>query len=519
MLLKKSFLIVCIFTLSALNALTLKEALESSISIAPEIMEKQKRYEEIYYDVEMAKSGYLPKLDFLGTSLLYDERIKKAGEKAYDVELMLTQNLFSGFGDISKHQLELSKYKSALFTIKELKNKFSLQVIQAYLNLLREKNMLEIQQSSIKNHESILEKIKIKYNAGLGNRLELRLSQTSLYLAQLNYHEQKNTIQQSKITFEKYMNKIVDASSLVYPQENIDLPDTFEKALKIALANHPSMHVAKLNKEITDYELEYTKKDLYPSLDLEANYYTGQDGIYKNGINEYYDVNLKLSYNIFNGNYDISAKRKIEQKIAQKQALIQKAKLDIKNKLKSKYDAYLMLKAKVILLDNYVTSKELTLESYYAEFSIGKARLSDILDTTESLYAARKIQLDGKFDLLISKYSVLEAMGVLPKISYLYNNTAKIVKTKEIEINKSYDDANITKKEIDKSKKQAKGDCYKVNATTLNIRKERSSSSQITGRYIDDEIICAQEENNMWIKTHDGWVSKTYLKNTQENNK
>ena len=486
-------------TFSSNNTLTLTDALDKAISLSPEIKEKEERYEEIYYDVKIATSGYFPKIDFLATTDLKDSSTTNLDENGYEVGLLLTQNIFNGFKDINKHKLELAKYGSALYTTKELVNSFSLKVIEAYLSLLKEKRMLEIQHSSLVNHENIFKKIMKKYNAGMGTQLELRLSETSLNLAKINYHEQKNSHKQVKIALERYLNEDINLYSLTYPSNKVIVPTSVESALEIAYESHPSMYVAKLNKQLSDYELAYTKKDFYPSLDLKARYTTGENGIYQN-IDEYYRMYLELSYNLYNGSSDFNEKEKIKKKIAQKNEIIKKVKLDISNKVKSNYDEYIMLEKKKILLDKYVISKELTLESYYSQFSIGKANLRDILDTTESLYIAKKSQLDGDFDLLLSSYSVIEAMGSLPKISY-HNK-------KVIEAKKEENQDNSIFKDI---KKVDKKNCFVVTASKLNVRKKMTTSSKIVDSYKKDEEVCAEKMEHQWIQTKDGWVSKVYL--------
>jgi len=503
MSIKKHVILFLITVFSSVNALTLTEALDKSIEISPEIREKQKRYEEIYYDTKIAISGYLPKIDFIATSALKDSTIDNSRDNDHEIEFLFTQNIFSGFKDISKRNLELSKYGSALYTTKELVNSYSLEVIEAYLSLLREKKMLDIQRASLENHEEILEKITKKYNAGMGTQLELRLSKTSLNLAKINYHDQKNSRTQLKITLEKYLNEEVDVSSLTYPNDKVVIPCSIENALKIAYKNHPSMYIAKLNKQMSDYELQFTKKDLYPSLDFKAKYSTGENGIYQN-TDEYYRMYFELSYNIYNGGSNINEKEKIKKKIAQKNSIIAKVKRDITHKLKSKFDEYLMLKERVRLLNNYVSSKELALESYYSQFSIGKANLQDILDTTESLYIAKRLALDGKFNLLISSYRVLEAMGSLPKISY---HNQKVMQAINSEENK-----NIF------SIKNSKKNCFIVSASKLNIRESMSTSSKILGKYNKDEIICIKKRENLWVQTDVGWVSTTYLKPKNKSN-
>lgn len=509
MTMKSRFLYFVVFTLSSLNALGLHEALDYAIANDPEVIEKEKRYKEIYYDVNMAISRYLPKIDVTATLPLEDTKDLNPNKNIYDIELSLNQNLFNGFGDINKYKLELSKYKSALYTTNELKNVLSLKVIQSYISLLREKSILDIQESSVNNHENILNKITIKYDAGLGTKLELRLSKTSLYLSRINYLEQNNTLVQAKIALKKHLDKNIEPEQLAFPDLEVKIPYSFEVALDIAMKKNPSVLIARLNKQMIDHELEYTKKDLYPSIDLSGNYYSGENGIYKNYMNSYYDLNIKLKYNFYNGGKDINAKRKIEQKVFQKIALVEKTKQDVKNKLKSKYENYLMIKNKQVLLDNYVKSKELTLDSYYAELSIGKAQLRDILDTTESLYAAKKMQLNGQFDFLLSKYSILEAIGVLPDITYINNSHIEYKKNnttykEPTDIIYTIEDVNITENEIDH--------CYIIDASILHVREYNSITAKIVDRYPRDKYICTKQEKDNWAQTDDGWVSKKYLK-------
>ncbi|NOQ30536.1 MAG: hypothetical protein GQ570_05370 [Helicobacteraceae bacterium] len=512
-MLKTKFILVLLLAFGTLNALTLNDALQHSIAKDPQIKEKEDRYKEIFYDVKIAKSGYLPQVDLLSNSLLYNSTTTKAGEQSYDYEVMFKENIFNGFGDISKHKLELSKYESAYYTVKELVNSFSLSVITSYLNVLREQEMLAIQQSSIDNHENILKKIQRKYNVGMGTQLELRLSKTSLSLAKINYFEQKNSLTQAKILFEKYMDEEVDMQTLSYPNKNVVVPDSFSNALKIALKSHPSMLISKLNKQMTEHELTYTKKDLYPSLDFKTNYYGGENGIYNN-LKDYYEVSLELSYNLYSGGKDLDSSGKIRQKVSQKSDLIQKSKLDITHKLRSQFDAFLMLRDKIGLLDEYVKFKELTLESYYAQFSIGKAKLRDILDTTESLYTAKKMRLNGKVDLLILKYNILEAMGQLPIIEYEKKIVKKVIVTKPKEVKKEI------KKEVKAIKvEELSTSCYSVGATKLNIREKKDTSSKILGSYKFGDVVCSEEMDDIWIKSDLGWVSKTYLKYIKESDK
>ncbi len=497
--------LILLLAFSSIYALTLEKLLDNAISKNMKIIEKQKRYEEIYYDTQIAKSGYLPKLDLTLSTPIYNSRESSYNNTKYDLELRLTQNIFNGFKDINKINLELSKYGSALYSTKELTNSFSLEIISLYINVIREKEILKIQNSSILNHEDIFKKIKLKYNSGLGTKLEYRLSNTSLTLAKINYDDQEHSLQQVVNTLEKHINNSVDVDSLEIPNMDVYIPLTANEAIEIAIKSHPSLFIAKLNKKMSDYEILYTKKDLYPSLDFKANYYTGENNIYKS-IDKYYDVYLQLSYNLYSGGSDINAKRKMDKKNEQKNALIEDVRRNIVHKIKSKYYFYLLQKKKNILLDEYLLSKELVLKSYYSEFSIGKANLRDILDTTESLYNAKRILTDGRFKLLKSKYDILEAMGSLPNIKYntIMSNKNNLIYKEDKELQHLYVVTDNNKYKTDKS--------YMVTATRLNIREDKSTDSLILAFYHKGELINVIKSEGFWMKTDIGWVHKDYLK-------
>lgn len=54
--------------------------------------------------------------------------------------------------------------------------------------------------------------------------------------------------------------------------------------------------------------------------------------------------------------------------------------------------------------------------------------------------------------------------------------------------------------------------CYVVTASTLNIRSGNSVNTKKTGEYRKGDRICAKTDENGWIRTDRGWISKKYTK-------
>ena len=398
-----------------LLSITLEHSMMEAISQNSAIQENKKRYKEIYYDLQKAKSGYLPKIDFsIDIPILNSQN---SNHKLYNAKLSAKENIFNGFGDISRENVEYFKYNSAFYKTKEITNVFAFSVISSYIDILKEKAMYDIVNASIENHTNIFKKTKIQYNGGIGTKLEYVLSKSSLKLAKINLYEQEHTLKQSIINLEKFLDKKINISDIEYPVNDIVIPSTVQEAIEIALETHPSMLVARLNTKMTKQELEEAKKSYYPSLDIKGDTFFGDKSRYRN-IDNYYQVYLELNYNLYNGGSDVNNVKKIEMKELQKKILINQKRIDIIHKIKSHYYNYEILKNNYRYLNEYAVLKKEVLESYYLELSIGKVTLNDILNATESLYTANKMRVKGFFDLLKAKYSILEAIGKLPEINY-----------------------------------------------------------------------------------------------------
>ena len=174
------FVIGFIFTCSA-QAFTLKEGLKIALENDKDIQTKNNSIEIVLDEIRSAEGLNYPVVDFMGNvqkERLTGSRISANDydRKAYDWEFILRQPLYDGRDAHYEEKLQRARYESAKYYMLESANAIALQYIEAYLNVLREKSLMEFSQESLSINQEIFAKNKVKFDKGFATRLEFERS-------------------------------------------------------------------------------------------------------------------------------------------------------------------------------------------------------------------------------------------------------------------------------------------------------------------------------------------------------
>ena len=150
----------CLFSINA-NALTLKETLNEVLETNPVVQERLKNLNETREDLNIAKSEWLPFLDYRGTiGINNGGDLKDSGSSSfnhsakafsgesntygnYTNSLKLTQNIFNGFSTTEKINYQEARLFGAAYHYLENANDISFNMTQAYIDLLRSYQLLQ----------------------------------------------------------------------------------------------------------------------------------------------------------------------------------------------------------------------------------------------------------------------------------------------------------------------------------------------------------------------------------------
>lgn len=426
------YILLALASNMTLNATTLKQSIQKILKDNPVIKERVKNYNTTLQDIKIAKSGWLPTLDYLG-GIGY-ERINNQGtgfsdkgSHIYESSLIFVENIFNGWSTTHQIRTHQARAAAAAYNYIEKVNDISFNLVNYYLQVLKNRELLNIAKQNIDINKAIQKKVKKLYDSGLTTKSELEKINASLSLAYSNYTVQQNNLQDSLYQLKYYYGIKADPNDLVRPVFSYKLPSNYEEGKKFAISHNPSILVQRYNIKVAQEDRLEKKSAYYPKIDLEARESWSKNTGGIDGKDTRFRAVVKVTWNLFRGFSDKERIQKGTSKINQEIQI----KNDLIRQTIESYDlswnAYKMTKQQLQHLKEYKKYALSTLRLYSKEYDLGRRSLLDLLSAQNDLINAKSQITTASYNYLFSKYRILDAMGsmvasILGDINPVYKN-------------------------------------------------------------------------------------------------
>ncbi|KIM11943.1 MAG: hypothetical protein KU37_03590 [Sulfuricurvum sp. PC08-66] len=400
-------------------ALTLDEAIEQTRTTNPVILERLKNFKSVVEDVGYAYGAFLPTVDIkVGFGREQVKNDTQSALKELDVQshsAVLKWNIFNGLGDFQVVAQQESRLKASAYSYVESFDDTMLELITTYIDILRHKELMEVEIDNIKMDEKIYEDMINKQKEGAGRLSDLKEARSKLALAYTNHLSEENNVQNILIAMHKHLGRYVRLDEVVPTSFHEQLPNTLEEITRLALENNPSIHVALHEFKAAQSEYHSTTKNFLPSIDLELSA-THTENL--SGFERTYQAlggMIYANYNLFNGTRDTAYAQKKISTMQQKHEELNSAKRTVMEKVQLAWSLFRITSKQSVFTDWYVKSSKDKLNSYYREFNINSQQRSliDLLGASDDYNNARRKMINTKYDLMVARYKLLNAIGDL----------------------------------------------------------------------------------------------------------
>ena len=287
-----SSLILCFLFVNQLHAqkkMSLKEcvdfAFENNYSVKLKILEKESNYIQL----KARKTSISPSLgvnmgqnfDF-GRAPLADATIVSTTQATTSLAVGMSMDLFQGLR--TYHQLKSDKLniEATLFDIENAKENIELTITAYYLQILLNKEMLEIYKAQVELDQEQVSRIQILVNNGKSSDAELYAANSTLATDQLSVVEAENAVRLSLLDLSQLMNypNVADFD-IVIDNDKSDIDEILSKNIEVAsvvahaLSNRPAVKAALTRIEQAKRDIKVSQSGWYPTLGLNASFGTG----------------------------------------------------------------------------------------------------------------------------------------------------------------------------------------------------------------------------------------------------
>ncbi|HJO75608.1 MAG TPA: TolC family outer membrane protein [Rhodospirillales bacterium] len=405
---------------------TLEEELSALLLDHPNIRAANKTVESSRQGIAHSKSGYYPQISISGD--VAHEVINSPSERQQgdgqsgkpssrtpqSFSFSSTHNLFNGFATTSAVRTAKLNKELAQLTLEGTRQNTVLEGINAYVNVLRQKRLIEL---SRENEATIQQQLSLedeRVQRGSGIAVDVLQAKSRLQAAKERRVTFEGALEDAISRFAQTFNHAPDIDAMVDPVPPIEMvPSDLDRSIDIALGGNPALNNSSVTIEVARENKRAVRAEMYPSIDMSTAWNFEKNAGGTLGVRRDYSMTLTATWDLFTGfstrnllsqaSFDIGASKDTYDFTSRK--VIEQTKLA--------WQALLTARKRLELLENAVNISTEVFDAQQKLREAGKATVTNVLDAENDVNNNQINFTSASYDERLSVYQLLLAMGLL----------------------------------------------------------------------------------------------------------
>jgi outer membrane protein len=336
--------------------------------------------------------------------------------------LTATQTLFNGFQTASRTRQAEGQVFAARETLRTTEQTVLLNGATAYMNLLRDGALLELQRNNVKVLEATLRQTRDRFTAGEVTRTDLAQAEASLAAGRSALHAAESNYLTSKAFYVQTIGVEPGRLASAAPVDRF-FPPTLTATLARAASQNPAITTAMFNVDVQVEQVKIAESALYPSVTFNGSVEKSYGSANSLAVLETLSGSaaMQLSVPIYQGGAEYATIRQAKETLGQRRLDLDTARLSVQQNVTQSWGQLEAAKAQVDSSTAQVTSSEIALDGVREEARVGQRTTLDVLNAQQALVQARTNLVTAQHDRIVASYTVLASVGALePQILGLH---------------------------------------------------------------------------------------------------
>ncbi len=394
------------------RAETLLDALASTYRNNPSLGAARESALAVGENLPRAEAGYKPRIRATGEA---GYRRKWPGTAAnddgtsYGLNLQATQPVFDGFRTRNAVAQAQAQNQGAQQSLRNSEHSILLAAVKAYVQTFASRAIL---QSSTRYRAALHKQLKLVRSLhDLGDAVASDIAEVEARLAEAEAEQSRAqaAVEQSAAEYERIVGMPPGRVEAPPPLSGM-LPASREKAVVMALAQHPTILAAQHAAAESAFQIGIVESEFAPRLDV-----VGSASVARSSASSERQAGLfaQLTIPIYSGGEVMARSRQAKYVASQRQlesrAAADRVNAEVTVAWSSLVDARLRIKAGRAQMK----AASIALEGLRMAYKVGERSNFEVLDGERELYDAAIAQITAERDYVIATYAVSEATGTL----------------------------------------------------------------------------------------------------------
>jgi outer membrane protein len=412
------------------TSISLQQAIQVAAAKSPALLSAVAVLEQAHAPLSLARTGIFPNISGTGITShtnLGGNRLSAGGSNVQiggsstsnSLTADLRQLIYDGGRVIAEIHAARANYNSATGTYERELQTIAFNVATAYYNALAAQAATNVANQVVKQNEVQLALVQAQLRAGTASRVDVATAQLPVAQARVTLIRAQGTELQNYAALANVMG--LDADSLVRPisDKTTTSPTTllgteplsYDNAVKRALLMRPDYLAASYTFQAQQYNLQFQRSGLYPSLTGSASYGTASTTVNGGNFRPSNTEQLTLNIPLYDQGITAAQTELARGQLAQAAAQLQNTKLNVELNVQQALVNFVSSQAAVTEAQAELTQARTVLSSTQAQYRAGVTTLPLLLNAQVGLTTAQTDYLNAVYNLRQAEQSYLYALG------------------------------------------------------------------------------------------------------------
>lgn len=400
--------------------LSLQNAIKRGLESNPEVGIVENNKQATEEELSQARGLFLPSIDLganIGAEYTDNNTSRAAGIEdrsrgIYDYTATLTQMLFDGFAAKNETERQESRVRSAAHRVHETAELVGLDIVESYLEVLRQRDLLIIARDNVQEHIVMRNEIMDTAMAGRSTEADVAQAEARLAAAQANVASVKEALRNAEANYIREVGEKPDILIMpVLPVEAVS--ENVDEAVDTALTVSPTLNIFEADMDVAWQEYEASKAGFYPEIDLQLQGRQNDDLGGIDGNDKSASAQVVANWNIYRGGIDTALRRELIYRHAQTKETRAEAARQLENDIRLTWAAMVSAGERANEFAAQAIANERVVVAYKDQFDLDRRTLLDVLDSQNELFVSRSNAVNSEYLEMLAVYRLLALQGRL----------------------------------------------------------------------------------------------------------
>ncbi len=407
---------------------TLRDAVAVGVRTNPETEAVANNRRATDEELKQAKALYLPSVDAkadTGYQSIYSDpdNAAKGHSDLFRTQgsLTLTQMLFDGYSTKYENQRQFHRVRSASHRVKESAEYNGLNIVEYYLDVLRQRELLQIAEENLKQHQEIMGQIQESADAGRTTQADVEQTKARLNAAEAQEAAVRESLNNAEANYRKIVGDTAQPDIQVPVAPRQLLEQDLESEIKQALTHSPTLDIKEADVNVAEAERLGTKSTMYPKVDFQAGAAAGSnlDGV--EGRTQSASALVVANWNLYRGGGDEARAREYVYRYAQAKDERNAAARALEQDVRHTWASMVSAGDRATAFKKQADANAMVVQAYKDQFNLDRRTLLDVLDSQNEWFVSRSNAINNGYLEMFAVYRLLALRGdLLPALGVAY---------------------------------------------------------------------------------------------------